>query len=195
MAAISCVFAVSGLVGCSTGVSRADRAFERGDLSRAASAYEEVVATRPAGAERSRALFFLALLYGSPDGPLRDLDRAQELFVRLVEESPGSPYASLVARSLFLERRLDELQGEVDELRATATQLRDALARVLRDLETREAELASRTTELRDREADLRGLKDELTKTLDEKENREEQMRRLKEALELLKQIDLHTRD
>ena len=190
------VSSLSGLVGCSTSVSRrADRYFEQGDLSRAVAAYEEVVSSQPVGPLRSRSLFFLALLYGSPEGPVQDFDRAQELFVQLVEENPGSSYASMVARSLFLERRLEELQDQVEELRAKASRFQNALAAARRDLDARELELAARADELREREADLRGLKEELTKTLGEKENREEQMKRLTEALDLLKRIDLHPQD
>lgn len=176
---------------CSTAFSEADRAFEAKSFPRAAVAYEGYLASNPSSPHKARILFRLALMYLSPESKAHDLVAARNTFDRLVEEDPGSPFASLVAYAFYLERRVGELSRENDQSQELVETLRRDLA-VATDAQARaEAERQARDEQLAVRGRQLEELTDTLEGLRTEVQDRKQQMRRLTEALELLKQIDL----
>ncbi len=191
LAAPALLIATLLTVGCASAYSKADLSFEAGAFPAAASGYESYLASQPSGPDRTRILFRLALMYLSPESSVHDLEKARTTFGRLVEEDPGSPFSSLVAYAFYLERRVGELGRDLKTAEEELGGLRHDLEQAA---ETRD--LAQDELRARDQQLELRGRKlNELTETLEglrtEVQDRKQQMRRLAEALELLKEIDL----
>lgn len=183
------------LAACSSGPLPADRSFERGDIEEAAAAYEAFLSdTAPGDPGRSRALFRLALLHSAPDSRLHDPDRSVALYGQLVEENPGSPYAAFVGRHLYLARRIRQLTDEVEEGRHVRRSLEGALEAALAEAEALGGRAEASAAALEQREKELRELKAKLGRAVEEVQDREERLKRLSEALELLRQIDLEPR-
>jgi hypothetical protein len=187
------------LTACTSAVGKADRAFEARDLRRAVAAYESFLAASPAtkpaampaGKGRERALFRLALLYDSPDSPIHDSRRARELFEQLVEEAPGHPYTSLLGRSFYLEVQLKEAREEVEGQEVRCRALASALEESRQQTRQLHADLDLSREALASRERETRRLHGQLQQLLSEVATNRERAERLKEALELLKRIDL----
>ncbi|MCH9651065.1 MAG: tetratricopeptide repeat protein [Deltaproteobacteria bacterium] len=176
---------------CSTAFTDADRAFEAKSFPQAAQAYEAYLASNPSSPHKAKILFRLALMYLSPESKAHDPEAARSTFDRLVEEDPGSPFASLVAYAFYLERRVGELSREMEKSQEMVATLRRDLA-VATDAQARaEAEKQARDEQLAVRGRQLEELTDTLEGLRTEVQDRKQQMRHLTEALELLKQIDL----
>lgn len=177
--------------GCLSGLGPADRSFEAGDYSRAASRYEAYLAGEASGPNRERALFRLVLLYSSPETPVHDKERAQDLREVLIEEFPGGPYGSWISWQFFLERRIGTLQDELDARKAHVEQLLGQLREAVAEGRRSRSESEALEEQLGERLAEMRSLESELARAHDEATTQKERMARLTEALELLKSIDL----
>jgi tetratricopeptide (TPR) repeat protein len=151
-------------------LARGDLAFAAGDLAGAVRAYEESLATDPAGAGADRALFRLGLLYGAPASPVADPHRGLRLLAELVAAFPTSPYRDAAAHVLDLEyqigglrlalarrqARVDELQRQLEDQRH---RLEGRVAAAQADLQERQAAMGDLQRRLRELAAKIEELK------------------------------------
>ncbi|MEM7479801.1 MAG: hypothetical protein AAF481_01395 [Acidobacteriota bacterium] len=177
------------LAGC-TLAPTPDDLFEQGDLSAAVTAYESTLADLPAGAERNRALFRLALIYDMPSGPAHDPARSRQLLEQLAAQ-PETPYGRQAQQMLSDRQRIQRLRRSLTERRERISRLHGELTDLMVELAEYENRLGEKLEEnqrldqtVEQLEANLATLRNRLT------EHREA-ADRLSLELERLKEIDL----
>lgn len=176
---------------CMPPLAREDRSFDGGDLGGSLAGYEAFLATHARAPERPRILFQLAMLYGTPEAPQHDPGRAEQLLLTLIEEYPGSPWASWVARSRHLERRIPELEAELGAAELRISELTAEIARAEAEAEGLRGTLRESDARLGETRRQLEDLRISFGQAVSQVESRQQQLERLREALELLKKIDL----
>lgn len=105
-------------------LAHAEQLFGAGDLAAAAAEYEAHLADGDEVEGGDLALFRLATMRLTRNGPLYDPAAGSLLLGRLVEVHPGSPFADSASLILDLRRTNRRLDGENDRLRDQLEELR-----------------------------------------------------------------------
>jgi outer membrane protein assembly factor BamD (BamD/ComL family) len=105
-------------------LSQADNAFDAGNYSEAARAYERYLQIEPNGNRRDEALFRLALALALPSSGNADWTRITALLKELVDRHPASSYRApalliltLQSDALKRDQRIKQLSTELDKLK------------------------------------------------------------------------------
>jgi|GEM_PF-1883305 len=110
-------------------IEEADRAYAFGDYVTAARRYEDYLNLSAPGDSQDRALFFLGVIYGLPEYPQHDLNRARSWLQQLVEAYPWSPLKPTAQAMLKLHTDIAQLTASRDE---RDSQIRELTAEVER---------------------------------------------------------------
>ena len=181
------IFLISTLVGsCATVVNRqADELFSAGEYARAAQAYEDYLDSRPeTGPETSKALYRLAITYGSASTAVYDPERAVSLLQKLLSEDPKGEY-SLAAQVLLQQ------QKEIVSLSAVVTSRRDLIQTLIADLAQLQNDLAKTESEVGERNETVQALSSRIEHLRSEIAGLSQQLSEREAELEMLKEIDL----
>ncbi|MCB1056263.1 MAG: hypothetical protein KDD11_12250 [Acidobacteria bacterium] len=169
----------------------ADQLYERGETTAAEGAYREALRLDPTRPDGDRALFHLAVLYGTPGSAVFDPEQAESCLERLLAQFPESDYERPARAWLASRRRVEELERELAESRrgASAGEMREKeLSSKLADLETRVVAGTQREQAASALAEDQRRRIAELEAALERSTQRAE---RLERDLQELKRIDL----
>ncbi|NHZ73209.1 MAG: hypothetical protein GWP16_01910 [Nitrospirae bacterium] len=180
------VLSLSMLAWCCASVDRqADDLFAAGEYSQAAHAYEAYLDADPSpGPETSRALYRLAVTYGSSSSSLYDPERSVALLQRLLTEEPEGEY------SLGAEVMLQQ-QKKIVSLSAVVASRRDLIQTLIDDLSALQEDLARTETEVGERNETVQALSDRIQNLRSEISRRSKQLTDREVELEKLKEIDL----
>ena len=171
--------------GCASVVRQADHLFEAGDYAPAAQAYEDYLHSMPErGPSRSRALYRLAVTYGSESQPPHDPGRSVELLEQLLAEDPQGDY--FLAAEIMLES-----QREIVRLSAVVASRRDVIQTQIADLSRLQAELERTESEVGERNETVQVLLDRIERLRREIARLSNQLSDREAELEKLKEIDL----
>jgi signal transduction histidine kinase len=181
-ATVLAVVALLGTAGCAS--TSFDRHVAAGRWAEAAQAFDADSALHA----DPRAVYRAALIYGSPDLGTYRPDVARQLLERVLQLRPG-------ARDREFALRFIALLDELERLRAESGAREQELRREIHRLNTEATEIRAELDELKARVAAkeeegtaMRGLIGRLEMAL---RDRDQQLRTLREELELLKAIDL----
>lgn len=181
------ILLISTLVGsCATVVNRqADDLFSAGEYVRAAQAYEAYLGSDPeVGPETSKALYRLAITYGSASSSAYDPERAVSLLQRLLSEDPNGEYS--LAAQVILQQ-----QKEIVSLSAVVTSRRDLIQTLIADLSNLQEDLAKTESEVGERNETVQALSARIEHLRSEIARLSQQLSEREAELEMLKEIDL----
>lgn len=165
--------------------SQFDRYFDDRRYAEAAQAFEE----DPALHDNDESLYRAGVMHAIPDSPVYQPDVARNLFVRLLDAFPGSSHAH-EARSML------SLLNEMDRIGEDAVNRQHELERQVAELTSELQQLKHQVTWLEDRfetqESQITDLFRIVSERLAELRRKDDDIRRLREEIERLQEIDLN---
>ncbi len=177
---------VSTLVGSCASVERqADDLFAAGEYAQAAQAYEAYLESDPDFTPAvSRALYRLAVTYGSSSSALYDPERSLALLQELLSGDPDGEY-SLAARVMLQQ------QKEIVSLSAVMTSRRDLIQTLIEDLARLQDDLSRTESEIGEKNETVQALSVRIEHLRSEISRLSQQLSEREAELEGLKEIDL----
>jgi len=170
---------------CATVDRQADDLFAAGEYSQAARAYEAHLdtASEP-DSGTSKALYRLAVTYGSSSTSLYDPEKSVALLERLLTEDPNGEYS--LAANLMLE-----LQKEIVSLNAVVASRRDLIQSLIADLSSLHEDLDKTETEVGESNETVQALSERIQRLHSEIAQLSKRLSDRESELEMLKEIDL----
>jgi tetratricopeptide (TPR) repeat protein len=177
---------VATLLGSCASVERqADDLFAAGDFDQAAQAYEAYLEADPEVSPAvSRALYRLAVTYGSSNSSLYNPERSLTLLEQLLSVDPHGEY-SLAARVMLHQ------QKEIVSLRAVVTSRRDLIQALIADLSKLQDHLSRTQLEVGEKDETVQALSVRIEHLRSEIFRLTRQLSDREAELERLKEIDL----
>lgn len=170
---------------CATVDRQADDLFAAGEYSQAARAYEAYLDTAPEpDSGTSKALYRLAVTYGSSSTSLYDPEKSVALLERLLAEDPNGEYS--LAANLMLE-----LHKEIVSLNAVVASRRDLIQTLIADLSTLQEDLDKTETEVGEKDETVQALSERIHRLRSEIAQLSKRLSDRESKLEMLKEIDL----
>ena len=170
---------------CATVDRQADDLFAAGEYLQAARAYEAYLESNPeSGSATSRALYRLAVTYGSTSSSLHDPQMSVALLERLLAEDPDGEY-SLAAEVMLQQQR------EIVSLSAVVASRRDLIQALIGDLSRLQEDLARTETEVGEKAETVQALSERIENLRSEISRLSKQLSDRESELEMLKEIDL----
>lgn len=178
--------AMSMLAWCCATVDRqADDLFAAGEYWQAARAYEAYLDNEPeTSPATSKALYRLAVTYGSSTTSLYDPAKSVALLERLLAEDPNGEYS--LAANLMLQ-----LQKEVVSLSAVVASRRDLIQTLIADLSTLQDDLDRTESEVGEKNETVQALSERIDRLRGEIAQLSKRLSDRESELEMLKEIDL----
>ena len=178
--------AMSMLAWCCATVDRqADDLFAAGEYWQAARAYEAYLDNEPeTSPATSKALYRLAVTYGSSTTSLYDPAKSVALLERLLAEDPNGEYS--LAANLMLQ-----LQKEVVSLSAVVASRRDLIQTLIADLSTLHDDLDRTESEVGEKNETVQALSERIDRLRGEIAQLSKRLSDRESELEMLKEIDL----
>lgn len=127
------MIALLTLLGCASGLRRADRLYDAGAYGEAVAAYEEVLRDDAAERELDRVLLRLAVLYAWPASPVHDEERARALYGELTRRFAAGPYGAQAARVFDYEATIEDYEAAREDFEATEALLREEAERLRKE--------------------------------------------------------------
>ena len=170
---------------CATVDRQADDLFAAGEYSQAARAYEAYLdtASEP-DSGTSKALYRLAVTYGSSSTSLYNPEKSVALLERLLAEDPNGEYS--LAANLMLE-----LQKEIVSLNAVVASRRDLIQSLIADLSSLHEDLDKTETEVGESNETVQALSERIQRLHSEIAQLSKRLSDRESELEMLKEIDL----
>lgn len=173
------------LASCASVDRQADDLFAAGEYARAAQVYEAYLESEPeSGPETSKALYRLAITYGSASSSVYDPEKAVSLLQELLSGDPKGEYS--LAAQVILQQ-----QKEIVSLTAVVTSRRDLIQTLIADLSNLQEDLARTETEVGERNETVQALSARIEHLRSEISRLSQQLSEREAELEMLKEIDL----
>jgi septal ring factor EnvC (AmiA/AmiB activator) len=170
---------------CATVDRQADDLFAAGEYVQAARAYEAYLDADPeSGPATSKALYRLAVTYGSASSSLYDPKKSVALLQELLSGDPDGEYS--LAAEVMLQQ-----QKEIVSLSAVVASRRDLIQNLIDDLSRLQEDLERTETEVGERNETVQDLSDRIERLRREIAHLSKQLSERASELEKLKEIDL----
>jgi len=170
---------------CATVDRQADDLFAAGEYLQAARAYEAYLGSDPeTGSATSRALYRLAVTYGSRSSSLYDPEKSVALLERLLAEDPKGEYT--LAAEVILQ-----LHEEIASLSAIVASRRDLIQTLIADLSSLQEDLDRTETEVGERDETVQDLSERIRHLRSEISGLSRRLSDRESELEMLKEIDM----
>ncbi len=167
---------------CASVVRQADDLFEAGEYTQAARAYESYLSSDPeAGPATSRALYRLAVTYGSSASSLYDPAKSVRVLERLLAEDPDGEYSLAAQAMLDLHEEVVSLGAVMASRRQLIQALLAELSRLQEDLARTESEVGYKNDEVQALEERIQHLRSEVALLSRHLSEREVELQQLKE--------------
>jgi len=171
--------------GCASVDQRADDLFSAGEYSQAARAYEAYLDSDPEpGSATSKAIYRLAVTYGSTSTSLYDPEKSVTFLERLLAVDPYGEYS--LAANLMLQ-----LQKEIVSLNAVVASRRDLIQTLIADLSCLQENLDRTETEVGEKNETVQALSERIDRLRSEISQLSKRLSDRESELEMLKEIDL----
>ncbi len=173
--------AAACFAGCASSALEGDRLFQQRRLVEAEAAYKNLLAGKPSPErETERALYHLGLIYSMPDSPLYDLDQAQQVLQRLIDDHGQSPYALQASVIVALQLQVDRLREDLMSQSDRASRLRDQLSHLEQEAVRVEDQMGEQQSRAEQLVKEIARLKREIGRLDEELVAREEELTQIK---------------